>query len=115
MNFKRLQEFVRQHGKVSIIDTKGVTHTLPGGGSDIHELIERADIFLWDGLSRSRAEMEALMSQSERGLRPGCAECDRLEKELVGSRDQDRREGNLNQKRELPTLMRFQDHRASHQ
>lgn len=115
MDFKRLQEFVRQHGRVSITDTKGLVHTLPGGGPDIHALIERADAFLWDGLLRSREEMENLVSQSERGLQPGCAECDRLEKELIAARELDRRERNLDQKAELPALMNFQDHRTSHQ
>jgi hypothetical protein len=56
MDFKRLQEFVRKHGKVSFIDSKGTSHTLPSGGPDIHALVEEgADRFLWDGLSRSRA------------------------------------------------------------
>lgn len=40
------------------------------------------------------AEMEALVSQSERGLEPGCAECEQLENQLIAAREQDRRERN---------------------
>lgn len=115
MDYRQLERFVLQHGRVSLVDTQGRTRILPSGDQDVHKLIERADRFLWDGLSRSRAEMEDLIAQSERGLMPGCSECDRLEKELIASRGKDRGEGNLDQKYELPALTRFQDHRVSHQ
>ncbi|HEV3040925.1 MAG TPA: hypothetical protein VHA33_24370 [Candidatus Angelobacter sp.] len=111
MDYGQLQEFARKHGPVSIMDTQG---TLPSGDPDTHDLIQRADRFLWDGLFRERAEMEALLSQSERGLRPGCELCEQLETALIAAREQDRKEGSLDQKNTNPALWRFQDHRLSH-
>jgi hypothetical protein len=115
MDYERLQRFVAQHGSVSIQDTQGNTRILPSGDPDIFELIAKADRFLWDGYWRSRAEIKALMAQSERGLKPGCAECERLEKELLRARDIDRAQKNLEPKYELPALNAFKEHRIAHQ
>jgi hypothetical protein len=115
MDYERLERFVAQHGKVSIVDTQGRVRILPSGDPDIFELIAKADQFLWDGLWRSRAEIEALIAQSERGLKPGCAECERLEKELIRARDIDRAQKNLEPKYELPALSAFKEHRIAHQ
>ena len=79
-----------------------------------HELIATADQFLWDGTLRSRAEMEELLAQNERGLAPGCGECDRLEKGLVAARDRDRKEKNLEMRSESPALRSLQEHRRTH-
>ena len=114
MDYVRLRRFVAQHGKVAVIDSEGRTRTLPSGEPDALELIQNADQFLWDGLWRSRSEMEELIGQSERGLVPGCAECERLEKELIRARDIDQAQKNLEPKYELPALDAFKEHRASH-
>jgi hypothetical protein len=114
MDYEQLRRFVAQHGSVSIQDTQGNTRILPSGDPDIFELVAKADRFLWDGLWRSRAEMEALVAQAERGLKPGCAECERLEKELISARKRDRDEKDLEGKNEMPALRAFQEHRQSH-
>lgn len=115
MKYKQLVDFVARHGNVSIVDTAGKGRTVMDPGPDVEELMERANGYLWDGYWRSRDEMEALIAQSERGLRPGCVDCDRLEKALIEARDQDRKEGNMEGRHELPTLHAFQDHRQTHQ
>jgi hypothetical protein len=114
MDDERLRRFVVQHGNVSVLDTSGRTRSVAGGGPDIQELMENADTFQWEGLQRSRDEMESLIAQSECGLQPGCAECDRLEQELIVARERDRKEGHVDQVHEMPALARFQDHRISH-
>jgi hypothetical protein len=111
MDYGRLQRFVARHGNVSVFDAQGGDHPL----RDSQALVERAERFLWDGLVRSAAEMEALVAQSERGLNPGCAECEQLERELVAARERDRREQNMEMRHEGPTLRRFQDHRHTHE
>lgn len=114
MDYERLERFVAQHGNVSLMDAQGHTRTLASRDPDVFELIAKADRFLWDGLWRSRAEMEALIAQSERGLKPGCAECERLEKELIRARDIDRAQKNLEPKYELAALSAFKEHRIAH-
>ena len=114
MDYERLVAFVARHGNVAVLDTFGATHSVGGRAANIGELVENADRFLWDGEWRSAQEMEDLVAQSERGLRPGCADCDRLERALIDARDRDRLESNLDGKYELPALHAFQDHRQSH-
>lgn len=114
MDYGRLQRFVVRHGDVALLDAYGGTHRLHDGTQDSQRLVENADHFLWHGLQRSRAEMESLVAQSERGLAPGCTECDRLEKELIAARERDRRETHLEPKYELPVLTNFQAHRRTH-
>ena len=114
MHYEQLHRFVQQYGAVSFVDTKGETRILPSGDPDVFELVANADRFLWDGLLRSRQEMENLFSQSERGLQPGCEECERLERELIRARERDRTEQNLNGKHETPALRAFQEHRMTH-
>lgn len=77
--------------------------------------LRKPNRFLWEGEVRSRKEMESLIEQSERGLKPGCAECERLERELMGARERDQRESNLDGKYEQRALAAFKEHRASHQ
>lgn len=115
IDYKTLCEFVRKHGSVSVRDTQGKVHVLPTGYPDTDELIRNADQFLWDSMWRGRREMEDLLAQSERGLTPGCADCERLEKELIEARDRDRKEEDLDQKYEMPALIAFKDHRVTHQ
>ena len=115
MHYEQLRRFVQQYGAVSLVDSKGETRILPSGDPDVAELVANADRFLWDGLLRSRPEMESLVSQSERGLRPGCEECERLERELIRARERDRTEQNLDGKHESPALRAFQEHRITHQ
>jgi hypothetical protein len=115
MDYEQLRRFVVRNGGVSVVDTEGRTHNLPSGDPDVVELIANADRFLWDGLLRSRREMETLVAQAERGLKPGCAECERLEQELIGARKRDRDEKDLEGKNEMPALLTFQEHRQAHQ
>jgi hypothetical protein len=114
MNYARLVRFARQHGSLSFTDTTGRDYQIPGGGLDSQRLAEEADRFLWDGLWRSRGEMQGLVEQSERGLAPGCQECERLERLLISARDRDRQEGNVEGRYEIPALQAFQDHRGTH-
>jgi hypothetical protein len=58
MDYGKLQRFAM--GSVSIIDTAGVTRSLTTSEMATHDLIATPDQFLWDGLLRSRAEMEEL-------------------------------------------------------
>jgi len=115
VDYEILRRFALRHGSVSLEDTKGQTRTLPSGDPDIFDLVKNADRFLWDGLSRSRREMEELVSQNERGLHPGCAECDRFERELIDARERDRKENHLEGRYESPALRAFQEHRRTHQ
>lgn len=114
MDYGRLQRFVVRHGNVAVFDMQGGTHRVHDATLDSQKLVEQADQFLWDGLQRSAGEMEDLVSQSERGLAPGCAECDRLERELVAARDRDRKEKNLAMRSESPALRSLQEHRRTH-
>ena len=114
MDYGRLSRFVRRHGNVAVFDAQGGKHRVHDATLDSQRLVEHADQFLWDGLMRSRAEMEELVAQNERGLAPGCAECDRLEKELVAARERDRKEQNMNMRHESPSLNEFQEHRRMH-
>ena len=114
MDYGRLQRFVVRHGDVAVFDANGGTHRLHDATRDSQRLVENADQFLWNGLQRSRAEMEELVAQSERGLAPGCGECDRLEEELIAARGRDRKERNLEMRRELPALRQLQEHRQTH-
>jgi hypothetical protein len=113
MEYGRLQRFVSRHGNVAIFDSHGGIHRLHDG-SDSQVMVENADRFLWDGLERSSAEMETLLAQTERGLSPGCVDCDRLETELIAARDRDRQGKNLDMRHELPALTKFQEHRRTH-
>jgi len=114
MDYGRLQRFVVRYGDVAVLDATGGTHRLHDATQSSRRLLENADRFLWEGLIRSRAEMEELVAQSERGLAPGCAECDRLEKELIAARDRDREEKDLDMRYELPSLRQLQEHRQTH-
>ena len=115
LDYGALHRFASRHGSVSFLDPHNRTRRLPGGGPDMMDLVDKADRFLWVGHWRSRTEMEMLISQSDRGLQPGCAECERLESELVKARDRDRREGHLETKHEAGALDRLKDHRGAHQ
>ena len=95
MDYGRLQRFVARHGPVAVFDAAGTSHQTDS--EDSQRLVENASQFLWDELVRSRAEMESLVAQAERGLVPGCADCDSLERELIAAQDRDRREKNLEQ------------------
>ena len=114
MDYGKLERFAMRHGSVSIIDTEGNTRSLTTSELTTHELIATADQFLWDGRSRSRTEMEELLAQNERGLAPGCAECDRLERALIVARDRDRKEKDLAMRNESPALRSLQEHRRTH-
>ena len=114
MDYGKLQRFALRHGSVSIIDTAGKTRSLTTSELATHELIATAHRFLWDGVLRSRVEMEELLAQSDRGLAPGCSECDRLEKGLIAARDRDRKEKNLKMRSESPALRSLQEHRRTH-
>lgn len=114
MDYGKLQRFALRHGSVSIIDKQGITRSLTTSELATHELISTAQQFLWDGLLRNRAEMEELLAQNERGLAPGCGECDRLEKGLIAARDRDRKEKNLEMRSESPALKSLQEHRRTH-
>jgi len=114
MDYGRLQRFVVRHGEVAVFDGNGGTHRLHDATRDSQRLVENADEFLWNGLQRSREEMEELVAQSERGLAPGCGECDRLEKKLIAARGLDRKERNLGMRCELPALRQLQEHRQTH-
>jgi len=74
MDYGRLQRFVVRHGNVAVFDAQGGTHRVHDAKPDSQRRVEQADRFLWHGLVRSCVEMEDLISQSERGLAPGCAE-----------------------------------------
>jgi len=115
MEYQRVRRFAERHGEVTVMDTTGRTRTLPSGESDIFELLANADRFLWAGTWRSPGQMQALIAQSERGLYPGCLDCERLEHELMHAREQDRKEGNLEGRYELHALYAFKEHRLSHQ
>ena len=65
MDYGRLQRFVARHGSVAVFDPTGTSHQ--ADAEDSQRLLENADRFLWDGLIRSRAEMESLVAQAERG------------------------------------------------
>lgn len=114
MDYARLTRFVARHGSVAIIDSKGKVRILLSGEPDVHQLVERADRFLWDGVWRGRVEMEALIAQGERGLAPGCAECERLERELASARERDRTQEDLEGRYEKRALATFQEHRGMH-
>lgn len=111
---ENLREFVNRHGDVSIVDTQGKTHRLPSGNPEIDQLIATAEWFLWGGAWRSRQDMIDLISQSERGYVPGCAECERFERLLIAARERDGKEGNQDGKHELPALCAFEEHGLSH-
>lgn len=115
MDLGQLLKFAARHGNVSVMDSTGQSRILASGEKDYFELVEKADRFLWDGYWRSRWEMEVLVSQSERGLEPGCVECGRLERELIEARERDRMENRVDSRHELPALGAFKDHRMSHQ
>ena len=70
MDYGRLQRFVARHGNVAVFDVNGGSHRVHDATPDSQKLVENAEQFLWDGLMRSRAEMEDLVAQSERGLAP---------------------------------------------
>lgn len=114
MDYGKLQRFALRHGSVSVIDTYGNTRSLTTSEMTTHNLIATADRFLWDGLLRSRAEMEELLAQNERGLAPGCSECERLERRLIAARDRDRKDKNLEMRNESPALKSLQEHRRTH-
>lgn len=115
MDYGRLMRFARRHGNVAVFDDQGGTHRVHDATRDSQALVKRADRFLWDGLMRSAAEMENLVAQSERGLAPGCAECEKMEKELVAAREEDRRRNDLEGRLEAAALKKFQEHRESHE
>jgi len=69
---------IQENGDDAVLVANGGTHRLHDATQGIRRLLENAGRFLWDGLIRSRTEMEELVAQSERGLAPGCAECDRV-------------------------------------
>jgi len=114
MEYGRVRRFAQRHGSMVIMDIGGRTHTVPSGDPDAFELLLDADRFLWDGYWRDPREMEDLIAESERGLYPGCGECERLEQELIRARERDEQEGNLGETHALPALGAFKDHRGSH-
>lgn len=59
--YDNLSAFVRKHGSITILDTQGRARKLPSGESDVLDVIDKADQFLFDGKWYSRTEFESLM------------------------------------------------------
>lgn len=61
--YENLSAFVRKHGSVTILDTRGRARKLPSGETDVLDVIDKADRFVFEGKWYSRNEFEALMDQ----------------------------------------------------
>jgi hypothetical protein len=61
--YENLSAFVRKHGAITILDTQGRARKLPSGETDMHDVIDKADRFVFAGKWYSRSEFESLMEQ----------------------------------------------------
>lgn len=61
--YDSLRAFVRKHGPITILDTQGRARKLPSGETDILDVIDKADRFVFEGKWYSRNEFESLMDQ----------------------------------------------------
>ncbi len=61
--YDNLSAFVRKHGSITILDTQGRARKLPSGESDVLDVIDKADRFLFDDKWYSRTEFESFMDQ----------------------------------------------------
>jgi len=61
--YENLSAFVRKHGSVTILDTQGRARKLPSGETDVFDVVDKADRFVFEGKWYSRNEFEALMNQ----------------------------------------------------
>ncbi len=61
--YANLRAFVRKHGSVTILDTQRRARKLPSGETDVLDVIDKADRFVFEGKWYSRNEFEALMDQ----------------------------------------------------
>ncbi len=61
--YENLSAFVRKHGSVTILDTQGRARKLPSGETDVLDVIDKADRFVFEGKWYSRNEFESLMNQ----------------------------------------------------
>lgn len=66
--YENLTDFVRKHGSIKVVDTRGRTRKLPCGEPDIYDVIDKADRFEFDGRWYSRSEFETLMDRFARGV-----------------------------------------------
>jgi len=61
--YENLGEFVRKRGSVTILDTHGRARKLPSGETDVLDVIEKADRFVFESKWYSRKEFETLMDR----------------------------------------------------
>lgn len=64
--YENVSMFVGRCGSVTILDTQGRARKLPNGEPDSHEIIEKADRFVFGDRWYSREEFESLMERSLR-------------------------------------------------
>jgi hypothetical protein len=61
--YENLSAFVRKHGAITILDTQGRARKLPSGETDVLDVIDKADRFVFEGKWYSRSEFESLLDQ----------------------------------------------------
>jgi hypothetical protein len=65
--YESVTAFARKCGSVTILDTQGKARKLPSGDSDVFDLVEKADRFMFADKWYARDEFEALMDDAQRG------------------------------------------------
>ena len=59
--YENLSVFVRRRGSITILDTQGRARKLPSGETDVLDVINKADRFVFEGKWYSRNKFESLM------------------------------------------------------
>jgi hypothetical protein len=63
MNFGKLRKFVRTHGTVTVFSS-GKERQLRSGDLDMIDLVEKAETFVYEGQSYTKAQFEKLITDS---------------------------------------------------
>ena len=61
--YESLTKFVQKHGAVTVLDSQHRARELPSGEADIHDVVEKADRFVFQGKWYSRGDFEALLDR----------------------------------------------------
>ena len=64
ITMEELNQFIREHGSVSMVDIRGTTRRLEGDSRDSYDLFESAERIFYGGQWYSRLEFKQVLEES---------------------------------------------------
>ena len=64
-DYESVSRFVTKHGSVTMYDNQRNARTIADGGPDLFDFVEKADQFVYNGKTYSRAEFEVLLNDND--------------------------------------------------